>query len=369
MNVAVISCFDTLLERQDSLRRCFTDRGDNVTAYLSDFRHREKTYHRESPDGYTLIHARPYSKNISVGRMLSHDRFARSVAEELEARNWDLIWVLVPPNSLVKRCVEYKRRHPETKLVIDVNDLWPETFPLDRFKSLPPFQWWKRLRDWYISDADHIVTECNLFRKRLGLEGSPRASTIYMCKPADYVSAPVGHPALDASTFSLCYLGSINNIIDIDAIAGLIRSLSERRRVDLHVIGEGESRHQLLDRARAAGANVVFHGLIFDREKKQKIFDQCHFGLNVMKHSVCVGLTMKSIDYLAGGLPIINTIHGDTWELVERYGFGLNWSEGADVDWNSFDALAARAAAQDYFARELTYDRFARKVNEVLRSI
>ena len=44
-----------------------------------------------------------------------------------------------------------------------------------------------------------------------------------------------------------------------------------------------------------------------------------------MKKSVCVGLTMKSIDYFEFGLPIINNIKGDTWNAVEEYGIGINY--------------------------------------------
>ena len=36
-----------------------------------------------------------------------------------------------------------------------------------------------------------------------------------------------------------------------------------------------------------------------------------------MKQEVFVGLTMKSIDYFEAGLPIINNIHGDTWNIVK----------------------------------------------------
>ena len=53
----------------------------------------------------------------------------------------------------------------------------------------------------------------------------------------------------------------------------------------------------------------------------------CHFGLNIMKASVCVGLTMKSIDYFRHGLPIINSIPADTQELVEREKIGIQLNE------------------------------------------
>ena len=42
-----------------------------------------------------------------------------------------------------------------------------------------------------------------------------------------------------------------------------------------------------------------------------------------MKIDVCVGLTMKSLDYFAGGLPIINSIEADTREMIRRYKAGI----------------------------------------------
>ena len=46
-----------------------------------------------------------------------------------------------------------------------------------------------------------------------------------------------------------------------------------------------------------------------------------------MKPEVFVGMTMKSLDYLSAGLPIINNIGADVWKMVERDGIGFNISE------------------------------------------
>ena len=72
---------------------------------------------------------------------------------------------------------------------------------------------------------------------------------------------------------------------------------------------------------------MEYHGKVYDPQEKQYIFDKCQFGLNIMKNSVCVGLTMKSIDYFQAGFPIINSIKADTWDLVEEYNIGFNLSE------------------------------------------
>lgn len=368
MKVAIINCFDTLIDRQEALRHYFLRRGDSVTAYLSDWRHIAKTYRETAPEGYTLIHARKYQKNISVQRMYSHDLFSKAVLRELERQDWDLIWVLIPPNSLVKCCAAYKQAHPEVKLVFDVNDLWPETFPVGGVKRLFPFQVWRRLRDKNIGTADYIVTECNLFQQRLAMSPSHPSTTIYLCKPEGYPVVKCDQPP-DSAGFSLCYLGSINHIIDIDAILEIIRSLSAVRPVTLHVIGDGENRDQLIRGARNVGADVIYHGVIYDPLEKQAVFQQCHFGLNVMKPTVCVGLTMKSIDYLAGALPLINTIQGDTWDLVEQRGIGVNWSRGTQVDWAALDLAHARRCVIRFFEDQLTYVHFAKKMDQVLSTL
>ena len=70
------------------------------------------------------------------------------------------------------------------------------------------------------------------------------------------------------------------------------------------------------------------HGLsLYIETEKHKILSRCHFGLNVMKDSVCVGLTMKSVDYFRHGLPIVNTIPADTARFVESRDVGVNMTD------------------------------------------
>ena len=56
----------------------------------------------------------------------------------------------------------------------------------------------------------------------------------------------------------------------------------------------------------------------------QEIFDQCWFGINVLREDLAIGITMKSISYFRGGLPIINTVQGDTSRFVEECNIGIN---------------------------------------------
>ena len=122
----------------------------------------------------------------------------------------------------------------------------------------------------------------------------------------------------------LCYLGSINNIIDCDIIGTFINELSNRKETIVHIIGDGEKKRNLIDSIESNGGKVQFYGKVFDEEEKKKIFSKCQYALNIMKTDVNVGMTMKSLDYFAFGIPIINNIGGDIEKMVETQKIGFN---------------------------------------------
>lgn len=291
------------------------------TKYLtSDFDHATKLPFVCTVPGCVQIHVTPYQKNLSIRRILSHYQFAQRVAAYLETEQPDVIVALLPPNFLAQSLARYKRKHPKVRLIFDIFDLWPETFPSGKSKWLlsPVFKVWAYLRNSSLPAADFVSTECDMFRDILHLGANSRA-VYFAAEPTPVASLP----DLPEDHLSLCYLGSINNIIDIPRICDLIRSASRLRSVRLHIIGKGERQQEFIDAATAAGAEVIFHDAIYDAAEKQRIMDQCHFGLNILKPSVCIGLTMKSVDYFRHGLPIINSIPADTQQLVLQYGIGI----------------------------------------------
>ena len=327
IDVVIVNCFETLEHRVELLRRYFLQQGKRVHVITSDWEHFHKRTRNQCPEGYELIHVRPYNKNMSVDRLRSHHQFAQKVQARLEEINPKLIWTFVPPNSLAECTAIYKENHPKVKLVMDLMDMWPETMPIPGVKTLPPFSQWRELRDEWVGRADAVVTECNLFQKPLEGKCDPeKMHTLYLAREWSDMTGKVNPPA---DRIALCYLGSINHIIDIACIGKIIRSLGTA--VDLHIIGDGEKRKALIDTAKKAGANVIFYGKVYDRVEKQKIMDQCHAGLNIMKKSVFVGLTMKSMDYFECGIPIINNIKGDTWNFVDECGIGINITEDVAI--------------------------------------
>ncbi len=317
---ALICISDLYLTRGLQLRDYYLSRNDEVRLLTIDFSHRDKKPITNPPEGVTLLHHRPYQKNLSWQRLLGHYEFARACRKDLEEWKPNRIHCLVPANSLARQMGLYKKAHPEVQLIFDLNDLWPESLPIHGFEKTPPARIWRHLRNEWLPEADLVFAECGLFAQTIEQQTGIQAKKLYWS--ADLPDLHIDpHP--DPEIFSLCYLGSVNNIIDLDWLESLLRALSAIRPVTLHLMASGEKKPELMERA-GKYATVIDHGLVYEPQARQDIFDLCHYGLNIMKDNVRIGLSMKSIDYLAGGLPLINSLHGDIEEWIDQYDCGIN---------------------------------------------
>lgn len=366
MNIIIINCFDTWEHRTDLLLKVLSEDGHNVQVLMSDYCHIGKTRRLEKKEKFIFFSAEPYRRNLSIKRLHSHVQLSRDMFSwvNAHAKNIDYLWVMAPPNSFVKDAGIIKQKYPHIRLLIDLIDLWPETMPFNITKQLPLIHAWQMLRDKNIRYADIVVTECNLYRHvlRKALENI-KTETLYLAREDKGYDPELSLPK---DKIALCYLGSINNIIDISVIKEIIIEISKKKPVIFHIIGDGENKQKLIKISRAAGAEVIFHGAIYDRGKKKKIYDSCHYGLNIMKDSVCVGLTMKSMDYFEFGLPIINNVRGDTWKIIEKYNCGINVNENnINFDMNSLSK--EREKSRSFFENHLTEMVFKKKVKQFFR--
>ena len=348
---------------------------NEVTVFSTDFVHAKKIHRAESayPE-FILFPTKAYKKNLSVGRLLSHWDYPKRAFREVEKYSPDLIYVMLPSNSNVYRAVKYQKKHPRTRLVFDIIDMWPESFPIAKLSWIPLFKIWRDLRDKNICKAELVVSECGLYFDILGkkLDSTPK-KVLYFAKPRTSTDKT---PNLPVDEINLCYLGAANNIIDIPFIAAAIKEIASRKKTNLHIIGKGERMQEFIDAATQAGAAVIDHGVIYDTDEKQKIFNICHFGINAMRDTVCVGLTMKSVDYFDAGLPLLNNIKGDTTRFVEQYGagFNLNYENMSAVaekisTLSEKDFTEMRSAALKVFNENLSQEVFNSTLSEIKQTL
>lgn len=371
----LISCFDWYEKRLKPIREIFCKYGYMVHILTSDFSHIEKSKIQKRLTECEYIHVKAYHKNLSLKRVASHQDFAKKVYGRLTEIQPDIIYVLLPPNMVAAACARYKTRHPAVKLVVDIIDLWPESIPLYFFRYTPFYLFWKQLRKKAIKKADRIITECSLYQKIIESKlKSTKVTTLYLYKAIeDTTDLGIEKYKPIEGTLRLAYLGSINNIVDLESIEEIVTVAVDRKlHVEVHVIGEGSSRRELLHMLECRGCEVMYYGKLFDERRKKQIISACDFAINLMKQAVQVGLTIKSIDYLAYGVPLINNLKGDTRKLIEKYKIGINYTGDAhmllDIIMTS-DIVKlhenAYACYQKYFTEEIFKD----KVEKLVKSL
>ncbi len=110
-----------------------------------------------------------------------------------------------------------------------------------------------------------------------------------------------------------------------------------------------------------------YYGKVYDEFEKSQILGLCDYCFNMMKREVSVGLTIKSIDYLSMGIPIINNIAGDTWNLVEDENIGINFDGDVSKiiqkikEENSVEkGINARNCFETHFTLQAFKDKLAR---------
>jgi len=322
MRIAVITNSSSYEPRAFLTADFFTKQGHEVIMVLSDFIHREKLKRNTENDKIVYVNTISYYRNLSIRRIYSHFDFSRKVYHLLKHMDLDLIYVLIPANSLLKYTSLYKRK-ANINLIVDILDLWPESLPIPIPKTIWPLNLWGDLRNRNLKNADLIITECKLFEERLSPFLKDR-KVINVYWPRMYEQKDFLTTEKPNDEICFCYLGSINHIIDMVFLTELLTCIKRDKRVTLHVIGDGECRQELLEKLEKAEINTVYYGAIYDEAEKMRIMSKCHYGLNIMKTSVCAGVTMKSVDYMYAGLSLINNIRGDIWNLVEDLDIGFN---------------------------------------------
>ena len=362
MNICIINALDTNDARVEYLQKVFLEAGHSVIALVSDWKHIDKVKQVEARKGFRLFRAKPYYDNRSIRRIESHVDLSKKIFAYVDKhhKEIDMLWVIFPPNSFVKDAAKIKEKYPEIKLVLDTQDLWPEAVPADVLKNLWPFTFWRDLRNSHLNAADQIVTSCQLFEDNLKptLNNTP-SKTIYLARD---VKQPVLADQLPKDSITLCYLGTIDSDLDLPRTREVITSIAKHKPVTLHIIGSGENLDQLVDAAKAGGAAVLYHGVIYTQEEKKQILDQCHYGLNIMKDSVIVGLTKKSLDYFACGLPVLNTVKADTWMFTEEEKLGYNIQPETDYEPIVSYDMTMRKNTADFFMKTFTYEVFKENV-------
>lgn len=315
MKAVIVDTFDNFNLRTKYVYDYLVDMGYSVKILSSDFDHLQKKKKDIVRNNTIFIKTKPYTKNISIRRIYSHLDFSKKVYKLLMDIKPDIIYCMVPLNSLLPKIFKYLK-YNTASLYVDIFDLWPESLPTNNFIKKLLFVW-RNMRDKYLSYANKVFLECSYY-------------TYFLPKLNNYIVAYLARKPRIINfqhidrTINFLYLGSINNIIDIDGIVELLNLVGKKRPVFLNIIGGGEAELTLINKLKKFNIPYYHYGKLFDEYQKDVIISKCHFGINMYKKGLSIGLTMKSLDYFCRGLPILSRNIYDTGEIIKQFDCGID---------------------------------------------
>lgn len=323
IDVVVLSGTNHYEERNKQVIEEYEKQNKKVLYLTSDFHHINKSSYVFDVKGCKQVHVLPYYKNISISRLLSHGEFSLKAYFYLKQYMPDIVYTEIPNNSLAMSTALYKKRYG-CHLVFDIFDMWPEALPVKTGNPIVNFALsiWGAFRNRNLKHADKIYTECDYYQEILGKEGyqMPMETKHLRQDDADLEIKTTWRE----DQIHICYVGSINNIINAPLMIEFLDKLNQKRKVFFHLIGQGESKERIKQELERKQVQVIDYGSVYDIHQLQSIFNQCSFAINFLVPDVAIGITMKSVTYFRGGMPILNTVDGDTRKFVEEKGVGIN---------------------------------------------
>ncbi len=257
-----------------------------------------------------LVPTRPYARNVSFARVLSHRAYAREwlrlATSEGAREKPDLIVTSMPTISGASAALTLGRRFG-AKVVVDVMDAWPETFE----RLVPHLALWplRRTARRIYRDADFVTGVCARYRELTG------RSDYYLA----YHGIEVGERGAIQPiqpTSHLIYSGNLGRTYDLETLVAVVGA---NPRLTLDVAGFGAF--------ASSCPRIRFHGFLSEAGL-QALFASCDIGVVPMAPDSWVGVPYKFADYSRAGLRIVSSLGGESSALLEKYRCGATYRVG-----------------------------------------
>lgn len=303
----------------------------------TDFNHGKKMYYvsgEADNEKQIVLHVPAYQNNLSLQRIWSHLVFAWKVREYLNALSEEpeAVYCAMPTSSSAYVCAKYCKKHG-IKYVIDVIDLWPDSLlPLVKGQKvikglLIP---WAYLTQYAYRHADVIMgesvkyayeakkynTKANVYPIYLGIDTSiiskiKTFSPVHLEKPSDEIW--------------IAYAGSLGVSYDFQTLLEAIKFIDGKYRYKLWFIGDGMRRDEILEYIERNQLNAEITGFL-KYELLLGYLGYCDIAVNIFRANTKVVYSYKFNDYVAMNCFVLNSLEGETAEMVDEYQIGLNFN-------------------------------------------
>ena len=329
----------------------------------------------------TFIDEPGYQKNVSFRRLRTSRVFAKNTLNYLKSQPFpDLIYQVVPTLDVAAAVGKFANEH-NIPFIIDIQDLWPEAFrmafkvPVISRLLFSPFMR-KANRVYGRADAVCAVSQTYVDRALRVNKKVKSGHAVYiginLASFDSYVKAKKPHDGI-----KLVYCGSLEISYDLITVIDALSMLADPPQ--FVVIGDGSLRGKFEAYAKEKGVDAVFTGFLPYPEMCD-LMCNCDITINPIIGTSVASIINKHGDYVASGLPVINTQMSEEYRaLIDQYKMGFNCISGNARDVaDKIKCLTenetlrkemgrnARRCAEERFDRDVTYKELVSVVKELV---
>lgn len=349
-NIWIIAPFTAIESKNTKNRFLFladlmSKQGYKITLFTSTFSHPLKKQLdflddlKNSFDFDVIFVSEPgYKSNISVKRIFSHFIFSKNLKKIIKNKGKPkLIYCAYPTMSAASSMAKYCKEN-NVPFVLDVQDTWPESISV----AINIEKWYFKLPLYPITlwankiykSADLLFAVSDSYCKRANVRGSNAIGyhSVYIGadlkvfnKSSNFkVDKPKGE-------IWLIYIGTLSHSYDIETTIRAMKELEYKEELKLFILGQGPDYNKLKELARnldILDVNVFFKGTL-QYDEMTSFLKSSDVAINAIKGSSKATFTNKLGDYLAAGLPILNSCsQQEIIDFIENENIGYNYASG-----------------------------------------
>ena len=303
---------------------------ENTVLITSDFNHEKKRYKTKSEmENSICLHVPSYMKNLSLKRIYSHIIFAYHLKKFLDSLQQIplTIYCAMPTSTAAYVCGKYCKKH-KVRFVVDVIDLWPDSLlpivvgikgQLLKYFIYP----WKYITVQAYKMADVILGESKQYADEAALYNN-KASIypLYLGVDRNEVNKLITNSTLALNRSNdeiwIGYAGSLGTSYDFETLVKGVASLNGKYQYKLFFIGDGVCRAKVENLINQYSVNAEITGFLKYGDLL-KYLSYCDIAVNIFRDKTKVVHSYKFNDYVATNCFILNSLLGETADMVDRY--------------------------------------------------
>lgn len=326
---------------------------NQVEIITSNFNHGKKEsfnkIDQSKPFKITALDEPGYSKNVCLKRFYSHNILSKNIKRYLENRKKpDSIYCAIPSLDVAKVVSDYCKAE-NVRFIIDIQDLWPEAFKMVFHLPILSdfiFKPMDTIANKIYWQADEIVAVSKTYCER-AMKVNKKCTEVHTVflgtkledfdanvRNFDVEKIDVNISQKNAADLWLAYCGTLGSSYDLTCVFDALEIVKKQGVIPptFIVMGDGPRRVEFERYASEKNVDVIFTGSL-PYAQMCGLLCMCDITVNPIMHGAAQSIINKHADYVASGLPVVNTQECEEYRsLVENYNMGLNCKNNDAVD-------------------------------------